>query len=60
MTATQHPYYALLPSYVTPECVRSEYDDLLLKAQVRVPFIPLERCSPYLTTPRICMYPGNM
>ncbi|TYZ57771.1 hypothetical protein PybrP1_003229 [[Pythium] brassicae (nom. inval.)] len=30
---TQHPYYALLPSYVTPESIRAEYDELLLKAQ---------------------------
>lgn len=33
--ATPHQYYELLPSYVTPESVRAEYDELLLKAEVR-------------------------
>lgn len=38
--ATQqlHPYYELLPSYIAPESIRSERDELLQKAQVR-PFL---------------------
>lgn len=36
--ATQqlHPYYELLPSYITPESIHNERDELLQKAQVRV------------------------
>lgn len=38
-TQQLHPYYELLPSYIAPESIRSERDELVLKAQVRSPFL---------------------